>query len=217
MVMSKDMERWLDMQDPALRKSVTVVDVERPLLHISSNNNIRKFTPMLPRSTYVGENVTVPRVCVSQTIMDTIIGASWNFEVLLSHVDYKATCYTIYSVYSEEAIRPTKKLTQEGSATGELWIVPYKLSMYDITPEKMACMSLSTVENTSDCVKLEFVINVHTPVYLTNDQLLDMGYYNISGIKLSDVLGKSRDISFTCNKISRDAYLTGAGTLRLIQ
>lgn len=215
--MSAEIERWLEMQNPSIQKSVAVVEVTQPLLHLSSNSNIRKFTPRIPKSLYDGEDQTVPRVCVSANLVDTLIGAAWNFEGFQTQVDYSAVDYVVYGLDVDTALRPTKKLTQEGIATGEFWVVPHRLSMYEITPTRIANLSISNILRNGENIYLDFVIDVREEMLLTSGQGLEPGYYHLGRIKLSDIINKNRDMSFDLNTTTRDGFLNGKYNLSVSQ
>ncbi len=215
--MSNSIERWLEMQNPAIQKSVTVVDFVRPLLHLSTNGNIRKFTPRIPKSLYDGEDQTVPRVCVSTNLVETLIGAAWNFKELQSQVIYDSLDFVVYGLDVDKAIRPTKKLTQEGVATGELWVVPFRMSMYEIQPSRIATMSITSIANTGTNVIIDMVVDVREEMLLSGNSKLNPGFYSLTGIKLSDILGKNRNLEYTLNVISRDGFLKGKCNLSVSQ
>ncbi len=215
--MSNSIERWLEMQNPSIQKSVTVVEYSRPLLHLSANGNIRKFTPRIPKSLYDGEDQTVPRVCVSANLIETLIGAAWNFKELLSQVTFDSLDFVVYGLDVDKVIRPTKKLTQEGVATGELWVVPFRMSMYEIQPSRIATLSISKIANIGTDVIIEMVVEVREEMLLSGNSKLSPGYYSLSGFKLSEILGKNRNMEYTLNTISRDGFLNGKCNLSVSQ
>lgn len=215
--MPTEMERWLGSQNPSIMKSVSAVEVKQPLLHISSNPAIRKFTPRIPKSLYDGEDQTVPRVCVSTNLVEVLIGAAWNFVDFQSQVDYDSLDFVVYGLNTDYAIRPTKKLTQEGLATGELWIVPHRIDMYEIKPTRMANMSISGVARENGNIFIDFVVDVREEMLLTSTSSLQPGYYHLGRIKLKDILDKNREMSYDLSVTTRDGFLIGKHNLSVSQ
>lgn len=215
--MPAEIERWLEMQNPSIQKSVTVVEVTRPLLHLSSNPTIRKFTPRIPKSLYDGEDQTVPRICVSTNLIETLIGAAWNFVDFQSQVNYDSLDFVVYGLTTDSAIRPTKKLTQEGIATGELWVVPHRMSVYEMLPTRIANLSISNVLRKGEDIYLDFVIELREEMLLTASRSLQPGYYHLGRVKLSDIVNKNRDMSFDLNTTTRDGFLNGKYNLSVSQ
>lgn len=215
--MPAEIERWLEMQNPSIQKSVAVVEVTRPLLHLSSNPTIRKFTPRIPKSLYDGEDQTVPRICVSTNLIETLIGAAWNFVDFQSQVNYDSLDFVVYGLTTDSAVRPTKKLTQEGIATGELWIVPHRMSVYEMLPTRIANLSISNVLRKGEEIYLDFVIELREEMLLTASRNLQPGYYHLGRVKLSDIVNKNRDMSFDLNTTTRDGFLNGKYNLSVSQ
>tara|TARA_Y100001960_G_scaffold114889_1_gene123008 strand:+ start:381 stop:1028 length:648 start_codon:yes stop_codon:yes gene_type:complete len=215
--MSRPIERWLEMQNPSIQKSVRAVDCSQPLLHLSANGTIRKFTPRIPKSLYDGEDQTVPRVCVSASLVETLIGAAWNFKELRNQVNFDSLDFVVYGLDVEQAIRPTKKLTQEGVATGELWVVPYRMQMYEIQPSRIATLSIASIMANGEQTTLDLVVDVREEMMLDASTKLKVGFYRLSNLSLADILGKNRNMKYELSAISRDGFLNGKNNLSVSQ
>lgn len=210
--MSLEMERWLEMQNPSLRKSLSEVELNRPALHLSANKSIKIFTPRIPKSLYDGEDQTIARVSVSNSLTDTMIGASWNFECYAEGSNNNETSFTIYALDVPNVIRPTVKLTKESNATGELWIVPDRMSNYEVPSRVAAELCINWVRHEDDTPEktyFGFVLEVSEDIALTGNKILKPGFYSIREVCLGDILGKKRDFDFVFSDISRDTFLEG--------
>lgn len=213
----QEMNRWFAMQNPETAKSMEQVEVDSVLLHFSACPNIRRFIPRIPASLYDGEDVTVPRVSTSMNLIDTLVGASWNFEEIHAGnfpEGLRRLSYTVYGIATDAAVRPTKKLTREPKGTGEYWVVPHRMSMYDIRPSIQAKLSLQLIAQTKTECKLHFVIEVLEDLYLTPSKKLSVGYYALS-VGSQAVVNKDRGMAYDLRTIQKDGYLEGINSMKI--
>jgi hypothetical protein len=144
-----DMEAFIDRLTPATQRALTIIKKDElkdtPLLHISPNNSIRNFVPVIGHRQMKTEDRTVPRVCTAPTILGCMMGATnvtTNFfngfsdqEGKPSPSDYKGG-YTIYGFDDIElALRPGKSLVGDRDVSDEHWLVAYNADTAKIIPK----------------------------------------------------------------------------------
>ena len=127
---SAEMEWWLNLQPPTIRKALTVVDREQagPLLHMSIDGGIKKFTPYVTRRAADSENISVPRVSVATSILGCFIGYCMAFEDIfwpdLRNKAFKNGWY-VYDIPYTEALKPNLKQLYDQEMSDEHWLVTY--------------------------------------------------------------------------------------------
>lgn len=207
--MSREMDRWLGMQNPETLKSLNVVEYDTPqnVYHISDNASIRIFSPRIPHYRGGEEDATVPRVCVSVSLADTLYGTSYYY---LDNPKLRGTTFTLYKFEVSEAIRPTKKILQYPKAIGELWLVPHTLTNYELEPEVVAKVTVVEVKDSDATITLVVNCTEDVPFGAGYDKLC-AGIYRLSGIPISGIvdgdLGDSIEVSSMSAKQYRELGL----------
>lgn len=170
MVALGSLETWRNSQNPKLYTRLRPRGIESAPLHVSANP-IRKFIPRIPLSCAPGEDQTVARVCCAISLENCFKGAAWNFK------ENTPTRFHVYGFDERAVIDPTTTLTQEPSRNGEVWIVPHRLSNWDLTPESVGQMRL--ISHTEDKLRYTYVLQNYTEVVLNDGTTLETGWWEI--------------------------------------
>lgn len=138
--------RWFEQQMPNITKSMEVAKISVPPIHVGGTN-IKTFCPRIPSNPFTGEDLTIPRICCSADIIRALIGGRHNFDGM------PKTVLSIYTFEERDIVRPSTSLTKEPNRNGEIWIVPHRLSNWDMKPDvvgemRLFSMSESTGEKT---------------------------------------------------------------------
>lgn len=184
--MSHEMERWLGMQHPDLLGSLSVVEYEEPrgVYHISDNASITMFSPRIPHYRGGAEDATIPRVCVSVSLIDTLYGTSYYY---LDNPSLLRMSFTLYKFEVTEVIRPTKKILQYPKAIGELWIVPHLLTNYELEPTVVAKVTIIEVSGNRDTVTL--VVNCKESIPMGSGYgSLVAGIHRLTGVSVKGII-----------------------------
>lgn len=160
-MVSKELETWIANQHPRTVKGVTA---GKPvsLYHLSPCSTIKKFSPRLPQSCKHNEDTTVPRICGAEDLDGCFAGIPHE----LKHPVVPATSLTLYKFPVYETIIPNKNLTGVNITLGEQWLVPHRLSIWDVTPERVATFRLEeTRKGTVDGEECNEVVTYIGKVY----------------------------------------------------
>lgn len=181
----KNMQEHLDRQSRQIYKNVEIVDVSTlpagNVIHISKDKAIKKFIPVIGHRQNEQEDRTVPRVCVSATLMEAVSGYAEVFaEYLNTSEDYKGGYY-IYRFNTELALAPNEKLVCGSGYTKEMWLVSYDEEHLEYKADIIGkfFIGTATIENefSSKRSSAEMYIEAREAVALTRTQVLDAGYY----------------------------------------
>lgn len=123
---AQSLVNWTSNLMPTVAKNVTPLHSEVPLLHISPSV-VRVFTPRIPNYIKPGEDQTVPRICVSQYLSQCLAAA--RHSVFNIHEDG----LILYSFVERDFLAANRRVTKE-PMTGEGWIVPHRLSNWEMKP-----------------------------------------------------------------------------------
>lgn len=162
------LDTWRNGQNPKIFSRLRPRGIETAPLHISATP-IRKFIPRIPLSCAPGEDQTVPRVCCAISLENCFKGAAWNFK------EKPPERFHVYGFDERAVIDPTPTLTQEPSRNGEVWIVPHRLSNWDLTPESLGQLRL--VEQ--DQSRYTYVFQNYKEVILNDATSLSPGWWLI--------------------------------------
>lgn len=157
------LDKWFERQLPKVAKKLTVRGIDTPPLHIGGKVSV--FTPRLPSSPAPGEDQTIPRVCCSLTLQNCCTGARHNFQF----ANENPRLY-IYTFPERSVVQPSVDVTKEPNRAGEVWIVPHRMSNWEIKPTTVGEMRL--LDMMDDYTKLEYVMMVSEPVKWDNDLTL---------------------------------------------
>ncbi|QVW55226.1 hypothetical protein pEaSNUABM29_00186 [Erwinia phage pEa_SNUABM_29] len=131
------LERWAERQMPRVAKKMTLRMLNDQPLHLSKCK-IPAFSPRIPLSAAPDEDKTVPRICCSVDLERCIKGARHNF----SAIEIPTRLY-LYGFHERAVVQPSVSLTEEPNRAGEVWIVPHRMSNWDIKPIYLGEMRLS--------------------------------------------------------------------------
>jgi hypothetical protein len=130
-LMSKELlENWLKLQPPSTARRMIIRTFEEvgPLYHISKDSGIRKFIPCVTRRTGSAENITIPRISVTPTLVGCFIGYGQGWSDIsapeLSDRKFKNGWY-IYNIPYELALLPDARELYDVKDTDEHWLVNY--------------------------------------------------------------------------------------------
>lgn len=97
--------------------------------HISDNHDIKSFIPVVTTRGITGENRSIPRVCASPSIVDTILGHQAVTGMQWGRNDKnglgKKKTWKIYGFEFEYVALPTARILPDVKATNECWLIQY--------------------------------------------------------------------------------------------
>ena len=142
-------DNWLARQLPDMQKSmspITGVDV----LHISNDQALKKMRPRIGFRQMKVEDRTIPRICAASNLLGCIYGHTGVHEMAMGRFvdDDRSNWNGVFAVYRlpvEAVIKPSKRLVPDAPQTGEVWVVPYEPSLYEIYPIRVGTMFLHDV------------------------------------------------------------------------
>lgn len=216
---SQDMERWLDLQPPAIKKKLVARSFEEagPMYHMSLDGGIKKFTPYVTRRTSHDENISIPRVSVAPSILGCFIGycAAWGDVAYpdLRDKSFKNGWY-LYEIPYKECIRPSTKVVWDADYTDEHWLVAYDVSSRQYTGAVIAKMFYSEmimkpVVGRNPRLYVKLVVEVMTgTVNFGDDLILSTGYWEVSGPEPMQVDDWKAVHEYTVRKMSAGEYAT---------
>lgn len=142
-MVSRELETWIENQHP---KQVKHLNGGEPstVYHLSDCDSIKRFSPRLPMSCKHKEDTTIPRICGSLSLKGCFLGIPHHLNE-----GAPALILTLYKFPKYEIIVPGKNLTGVNVTWGEVWLVPYRLSIWDIVPERVATFRLESVTKAS--------------------------------------------------------------------
>lgn len=133
------LERWLLQQMPRVVKKVKLRQLNEQPLHLSKSK-ISVFSPRIPLSVAQDEDMTVPRICCSVDITRCIHGV----RHLFSTIEIPTRLF-LHGFHERAVVQPSVDLTCEPNRAGEVWIVPHRMSNWDIKPTMLGEMRLSSL------------------------------------------------------------------------
>lgn len=163
------LDSWRNGQNPKIFTRLRPRKVSTPPLHISAVS-VRRFVPRIPKSIAPGEDQTVPRVCCSLSLAKCFQGARWNYDELPG-----PSCFNVYGFDVRNVIDPTVTLTKEPTRNGEVWVVPYQLAYWELTPQLLGQLRL--LKYTSDNKRFTYVLFAHQELVFDDSCTVDRGYW----------------------------------------
>ncbi|AFQ96711.1 hypothetical protein STRATTON_268 [Erwinia phage vB_EamM_Stratton] len=133
------LERWREQQMPSVAKKLTLRQLSNPPLHLSKCK-IPVFSPRIPLSVARDEDMTVPRICCSVDLSRCIHGV----RHIYSTIEIPTRLY-LYGFEERAVAQPSVDLTCEPNRAGEVWIVPHRMSNWDIKPTLLGELRLSSL------------------------------------------------------------------------
>lgn len=187
----EEMSRFLSLQPNRISKHLEVVNKEElgPLLHVSTNRDIRKFTPFVTQRTGNNENRSVPRISTAPTLLGCLIGyvaALYDFEDSSYEKGYRGGWY-IYEIPYELALKPSPNLLYDQANSDEHWLVTYSKSTRDYPAHLKGKFFYKGVQWTSRSGQRPFremtmfVETFEDSVRFGKQQVLGKGFWEIKG------------------------------------
>lgn len=169
-------------------KIVKLTDLDIPYVYHISKVKRDYFTPNVTTRLLPGEDNTIPRICVSNSLVDCMKGyLNITDEILNTDVNidkenpYKGGFY-VYCFQPEYVFIPNEELVPGVKTSNEIWMLPYSeeyqtfkpISYCELIPDK-----ITTVPRANRTVfhLLYFYINVPSEIYMDNKTKFDSGYY----------------------------------------
>lgn len=189
MTAKREMERYVDTLDPAVKDNVEIVTPKdfNPggVMHISTDPNIKNFTPTISQRTANNENRSVPRISAAPTLSGAILGyqgLEHDYELPHDKKEFRGGWY-VYTLPFEYALKPNKKLVYDAVATEEVWLVPYQNDAWSVKSERVGKLFLNelTIRNTKAerSVSATIILEVSVDATLTLAPGIDVsgGYW----------------------------------------
>lgn len=213
---SESMEWWLNLQPPAVKKTLIVRTREEagPMLHMSIDGNIKRFTPYVTRRTGDKENISIPRVSVASSVLGCFIGYCMAFNDVMYPGDNKAykNGWYVYDIPYEECIRPTVKAVWDVDMSDEHWLVTYNENTRQYKGNIVAKMFysemlLKPVMNKYPRRFVKIVIEVmEGKLNFGEGVMLDKGYWEMSGPEPMNVDDWKASHEYTVRKMPAGEY-----------
>ena len=130
----EEVKNYVNTLAPEVKGNVEILPRDEipggQLYHIGTVGKIEKFVPRIPRRAAELEDVTVPRVCVANTVLGCFIGHNACLHDFFNERDNDGGWY-IYEFDFEFALYPSNKMAGDSSRSGEHWLVPYKAERWE--------------------------------------------------------------------------------------
>lgn len=197
------------------------------LIHISMDTNIKKFVPFISPRQSPKEDRTMPRVCVSSSLLGAMCGyAGMESDFLNFITGDKATTgptyrggMKIYTIPFTTALEPGRKLVYDQHHSDEYWLVTYNKETVEYKPEPAGKMFFHSITFVSRDGKppvsdgmLYVEVTKEDGLAFTPDIFLEKGYYIIEGptpqfttLTYSD---KTHKKNYTIKSIDRAEFLS---------
>lgn len=164
--------KWLEQQLPRTAKKVSLKKLDSAPLHIS-DRKISVFTPRIPYSVYRDEDKTVPRICCSVDLERCLRGVRRYFTP--AETATAVPRFYLYGFDERDVVQPSIELSAEPYRANEVWIVPHRLSNWEIKPSLVGELRLVRLANNGYTHTLAVALN--QDVRLNANQLLKGGSF----------------------------------------
>lgn len=164
--------KWLEQQLPRTAKKVSLKKLDSVPLHIS-DRKISVFTPRIPYSVYRDEDKTVPRICCSVDLERCLRGVRRYFTP--AETATAVPRFYLYGFDERDVVQPSIELSAEPYRANEVWIVPHRLSNWEIKPSMVGELRLVRLANNGYTHTLAVALNQN--VRLNANQLLKGGSF----------------------------------------
>lgn len=222
----KELDEWLDSFSEKVQRNVKIVtpqDLEQDhMLHISMDTNIRRFTPFISHRQSRQEDRTVPRVCVTPSLLGAFIGyasAEDNFfslqpgESTSLDVVYRGG-WKIYALPFKAALKPNGQLVWDSRNSDEHWLVAYnnKTAIYEPQAAgRVFCHSITLVGRSDKQPDGELTLYVEVTredgIRFSKKHFLTKGYWRIEGPLFRSVFSPNDDKQYVVSEITKEDYL----------
>ncbi|ECD5042718.1 hypothetical protein E1L24_22235 [Salmonella enterica subsp. enterica serovar Braenderup] len=159
--------KWLEQQLPRTAKKVSLKKLDSAPLHIS-DRKIPVFTPRIPYSVYSDEDKTVPRICCSVDLERCLRGVRRYFTP--AETANVVPRFYLYGFDERDVVQPSIELSAEPYRANEVWIVPHRLSNWEIKPSVVG--ELRLVRLTDNGYSHTLAVALNQDVRLNANQLL---------------------------------------------
>lgn len=192
----EDIQAWMKMQNQKVRSNLTVVDNTEgkgpSLYHITYDRDPGRFTPVIGWRQGDAEDRSVPRVCVSTTILGTILGHSEfegrSLQLQVKKKDengvlYRGGFYLFEFDYSV-AVRPNKNLVYDQDSTDEHWLVTYNKDTVYYKPRPVGLVIPVEVVTRFTAkekprTSIEYFVQADRPIPFSDRKVLSPGFYRV--------------------------------------
>lgn len=184
------------------------LDGRTELYHISDNDRIREFIPRVTNRMLSTEDRRIPRISCSTDIAGAIAGHDGT-EHLFNDLDFSGV-FTAYAIPFEYCIRPKGNLVADAIQTREHWLVTYNRETEAYKPRLLGKFFYESVRMYRPNQEIIYEMIFHAmedDVYLTNNRMVDRGYYRVVGssprvFKKKSITRKPMKL-ITCDSISK--------------
>jgi len=212
---------WMEFQNSEARTNLRTVHrsevIGQCMLHIDKNPP-KAFTPRMPRSAEDGEDCTIPRVTVSQSLTGCIVGYHrLDGDFLGSQEQSKDDPflggYVISQLDFDYAIKPNARMVPSGPRSDEYWLVHYSEKTREYIPSEVGRLFATscTVETTALGKKACYVLYLHVnsgkKMLLHDDRILTSGKYRMELSYSHDKLPSLSTLTVRCEPVSDEEYL----------
>lgn len=221
---------WLNKQSPFFLENSRISDISRKVYHVTLDPALKELSPRIAHSQSYSEDRSVPRICVSLSVADAIMGygrllsASFNGgadnEKTRSNKD---PVFHIYSKVVDGLVFPNKALCGDAEITGEAWLVADKPANTSVLMDKCGEFFISKanwaygVNAELPATEVMIQINAGSKVHLEKDTVLKSGWYKATiNDHLNGLSAEDKRESFKFVNVSRDEYLKAKSAIKKI-
>jgi len=196
----QELDEWLDNTSEKVQRNVDIVtpeDLKQDyLVHVSPDTNIKAFIPMIGRRQAPMEDRTVPRICVTPTLLGSISGYADMENVFHGFVtgeknEFNATYkggLKIYTIPFKAALKPSQKLVYDAKHSEEMWLVAYSKETALYKPESAGKVFIESIrykarEGKSPEADVTMYVEVtkEDGIQFSKGLFLEKGYWSIEG------------------------------------
>lgn len=191
-----DIQDWMKLQTHKVKSNIAVVDNTEgkgpPLYHITYDRDPGKFTPIIGHRQAYSEDRSVPRICVSSTIVGTILGHSAfedkSVELEVNKKDGHGVVYHggfyLFEFPYKVAVRPNEKLVYDQDVSDEHWLVTYNKDTVYYKPELVGVVIPTEISTTLSASKkpqtsVIYYIKVDKDIPFSKTKVLSPGFYKV--------------------------------------
>lgn len=154
------------------------------LFHISTDFDIKVFSPVVSHRSGGTEDRSVPRISCSPSLIDCINGYA---DAQYDYLDKKVSKdewnggYKIYGLPCVYAVAPDATLVPDAPHTNEYWIIPHNPKHQSIKPSNVGkfYMKSANIERINDRLSASYTmyIKLNKPMRVIGDNISDPGYW----------------------------------------
>lgn len=221
----KELDDWLNAAGEKVQRNVKIVTPEKIghgyMVHVSIDTNLRELVPRVGDRQSPNEDRTIPRICVSPSLLAAFMGEGNAESRFVSNPPGKKSeleCtykggWKIYTVPFKAALKPTGKLVWDARMTEEHWLVPYNKATASYTFEaagKAFVHSLTLVGRNKKLPEGELTLYLEVTrengLAFGKNVLLPKGCWQIEGPVFRHVGTPDEDKRYKVKEISRADY-----------